>query len=95
MTEKEDIEKFINQKLEQLKNELLTAFIQKDEADELLDVSAVSQILNVTKKTVRKYYNEGFLRGEKNFANRIQFRKSDVKKFIIHIREIRYGIKRS
>lgn len=97
-----DIEKILDAKLQELKTEMksnldeIKELIQsgKRTGDEskLMDVCEVSQYLNVTCKSVRRYYSSNKLPGIKSASGRVHFRKEDVEQFILNIQKDKYGI---
>lgn len=97
-----DIEKILDAKLQELKSEMksnldeIKELIQsgKRTGDEskLMDVCEVSQYLNVTCKSVRRYYSSNKLPGIKSASGRVHFRKEDVEQFILNIQKDKYGI---
>lgn len=93
-----DIEKILDAKLQGFKDEILSTVkeFNKEQDSKLenryMDVSDVSQLMNISKKTVRKYYSEKKLVGEKDFAGRLRFNRTDVEQFIINIKLNKYGI---
>lgn len=93
-----DVEKIIDVKLQDFKDEILLVLkeLKKEQTSNIenqyMDVSDVSQLMNVSKKTVRKYYSEKKLTGEKDFAGRLRFKRTDVELFISHIKLNKYGI---
>ena len=97
----DDIEKILDARFQDFKAGLLLAVkeLHRDKSPSVdslyIDVSDVSQLMNVSKKTVRKYYSLGKLIGEKELSGRLRFKREDVEKFILNIQKDKYGIQRS
>lgn len=94
---KENIKNLIEKEFQRFKIEL-TEKIENltSENDTVMrnhmDVSEVSQLMNLSKKTVRKYASDDKLPSEKDAAGRLRFKKEDVANFIRNIQTKKYGI---
>lgn len=96
----EDLEKILDDKFSSFKIEIaqivekeMKKFLPGDESskNELMDVFEVSQFLNVTTKTVRKYFADDKLPGIKSVSGRVHFKRVDVEKFVYNIQKKKYG----
>lgn len=95
MEEEEKLEKILETKLQDFKEGILSAIRQEYSSNiktTYVDVSKVSQLINVTKKTVRNYYGEGKLIGEKESSGRLRFTREEVEKFILNTQKKKYGL---
>lgn len=101
----DDIEFLLETKLQAIRSELKSDLDEikkligsdKNAVDDtkLMDVFEVSQFLNVTCKSVRRYYSSNKLPGIKSASGRVHFKREDVEKFILNIQKDKYGIQRS
>ena len=86
---KEDIMTMINQEMLKFKSELAS---DNAEMGIYMDVSEVSQLMNLSKKTIRKYAAAGKLPFSKDVSGRLRFKKEDIEKFVKNIQSNKYGI---
>ena len=94
---KENIIAMIDQQLQKFKSELVSKideFVSDSDAEMgiYMDVSEVSQLMNLSKKTIRKYAAAGKLPFSKDVSGRLRFKKEDIEKFIKNIQSNKYGI---
>ena len=94
---KENIKELIEDAVQRFKNELVSTIEEimvdnEDEKEAYVDVSELSQLMNLSKKTIRKYASENKLPSDKDVSGRLRFRKKDVDKFIKNIQSNKYGI---
>ncbi len=98
----DEIEKILDAKLQDFRKEikldldeikkLIKSDKDVDDDNKLMDVCEVSQFLNVTCKSVRRYYSSNKLSGIKSASGRVHFKRQDVEKFILNIQKNKYGI---
>lgn len=94
---KENIIAMIDQQLQKFKSELVSKieeFVSDSDAEMgiYMDVSEVSQLMNLSKKTIRKYAAAGKLPFSKDVSGRLRFKKEDIETFIKNIQSNKYGI---
>lgn len=94
---KEDIIAMIDQQVQKFKSEIVSKIeeIASDNDAEMgvyMDVSEVSQLMNLSKKTIRKYAAAGKLPFSKDVSGRLRFKKEDIEKFVKNIQSNKYGI---
>ena len=86
----------INQEMLKFKSELALKLeeLASDNAEMgiYMDVSEVSQLMNLSKKTIRKYAAAGKLPFSKDVSGRLRFKKEDIEKFVKNIQSNKYGI---
>lgn len=95
--EKQKIREIVERHVQQFKKELLTTIEELVSGEEsgirsYMDVSEVSQLMNLSKKTIRKYAANDKLPYDKDISGRLRFKKEDVEKFIKNIQSEKYGI---